>query len=302
MVPVWMQTVAPSSSLRRGHAELLGDHEALTVVVVDADEIELQVDVAAEGPGGVPGQHVDLARGERGEAGLAGGRDEFDCRRVAENGGGDGAADGDVEALPVAVGVGRGKADQTGGHATVQRATRLDVVERCRGRKACGQRRQRPARRGIRIFSLFTSSWWTRPYGFICRARRTLAYAGEAYADLRHIQIGQILCIRSRAARRNASGNATFTLADSRKCTRKCAMVSEACRRLASLPEAETPRRFGVRNCACYAPLRPLRPLHRRPIARSASPRRIRLKSQAVLAERRLFRDGQARSPAIPTA
>jgi hypothetical protein len=63
-----------------------GNHEALTVVVVHADEFEREVDVAAEGPGGVPGQHVDFAGRQRGEARLTGGRNEFDRRRVAEDG------------------------------------------------------------------------------------------------------------------------------------------------------------------------------------------------------------------------
>jgi hypothetical protein len=64
--------------LGRGHAQLLLHHEALAVVVVHADEIELEVGVAREGPGRVAGQHVDFARSQRGKAGLAGGRHELD--------------------------------------------------------------------------------------------------------------------------------------------------------------------------------------------------------------------------------
>jgi hypothetical protein len=56
------------------HAEIARNHEALTVVVVHAHEFEREVDVTREGPGGVPGQHVDFARCERGETGLASGR------------------------------------------------------------------------------------------------------------------------------------------------------------------------------------------------------------------------------------
>ena len=55
----------------RGDAELLRHHEALAVVVVHPGEGELQVGVAGEGPGGVAREHVDLARGQRGEARLA---------------------------------------------------------------------------------------------------------------------------------------------------------------------------------------------------------------------------------------
>ena len=68
--------------LGRRHTERFGNDETLTVVVVHANEIELEVRVAREGPGRVTSQHVDLARGQRGEARLARGRDEFNSGRI----------------------------------------------------------------------------------------------------------------------------------------------------------------------------------------------------------------------------
>ena len=119
--------------LGRADPHVLGNHEALTVIVVHADEFELQVDIAREGPGGVAGQQIDLARGQRGKPRLAGGGDEFDGRRIVQHGGGDGAADADVKTVPVAVGVGGGKAHQARRHATVERAACLDVIQRSCG-------------------------------------------------------------------------------------------------------------------------------------------------------------------------
>ena len=112
------------------HAHVLADHEALAVIVVDAQEREFQIDVPAQRPGRVPVQHVDFARGERREAGLAGGRRELDRIRVAEHGGRRRAAEGDVEAVPVAVGVREREAGEAGGNAALDEALGLHVVQR----------------------------------------------------------------------------------------------------------------------------------------------------------------------------
>ena len=54
----------------------------------------------------------------------------FDLGGVAEDGGGDGAAEIDVEAEPVALVVRRREAGQTGAHAALQEALGLHVVQR----------------------------------------------------------------------------------------------------------------------------------------------------------------------------
>ncbi len=123
--------------LGRGHAQVLADHEALAVIVVHADEFELEVRVARVGPGRVARQDVDLARGQRGEAGLAGGRGELGGPGIAEDRGGDGTAHGHVEALPFAGGVGEREAHETRGHAALHEALGFDVVERSGGSRAC---------------------------------------------------------------------------------------------------------------------------------------------------------------------
>ena len=116
--------------LGRGNAEVFLHHEALTVIVVDGDEIELEVVVAAEGPGRVADQKVDFARSQRGEAGFARGRDELDLGRVTQNSGGNGTAQIDVKAGPVVVVIRSTKAGQTGVGTAKQLAARLDVVKR----------------------------------------------------------------------------------------------------------------------------------------------------------------------------
>ena len=88
------------------HAELLRHHEALAVVVVDAGEVEAERGVARQRPGRVARQDVDLARLQRGEALLRGERHVLDLLGVAEDRRGDGAADVDVEAGPLALAVG----------------------------------------------------------------------------------------------------------------------------------------------------------------------------------------------------
>ena len=95
--------------LGRGDAELLADHEALAVEVVDGREVEAELRVARHGRGRVAGQHVHLARLERGEAVLGGERNEAHLGRVVEDGGRDGAAEIDVETGPVALGIRAGR-------------------------------------------------------------------------------------------------------------------------------------------------------------------------------------------------
>ena len=145
--------------LGRRNAERSWNHEALAVIVVRAGKFELQVDVAREGPGGVAGQHIDLARGESGEAGLAGGRHKLYGHRVAENSGGHGAAHINVKALPDAVGVRGSKTGQAGRDATVQLTARKNIVE-CRSRSRSGSETcdgQRSQKNSFFHFYLFLS-------------------------------------------------------------------------------------------------------------------------------------------------
>ena len=123
--------------LGRRNTEVLLHHEALTVVVVHRNEIELKVVIAREGPGRVADQHVNFARSQRGEAGLRGQRDELDLVLVAQNGSSDGLAKRSVKALIHAIGLGGGKAGQTGVRAADQLATRLHIVQSAGKSGAC---------------------------------------------------------------------------------------------------------------------------------------------------------------------
>ena len=116
--------------LGRRDPKLFRDNEALSVIVIDADEGELQIDVAAEGPGGVARQHVNLARAQCGEAGLAGQAGVFDLCRIAQHGGGDGAAQIHIETSPDPLVVGCGKSRQAGVDAALKMAALFDVVQR----------------------------------------------------------------------------------------------------------------------------------------------------------------------------
>ncbi len=90
----------------RLHAERLLHHDALAVIVVDDGEDEAELGVARHRPGGVAREHVDLARLQRGEALLGVERGVLHLGGVAEDRRGDRLAVVDVEAGPVAVGVG----------------------------------------------------------------------------------------------------------------------------------------------------------------------------------------------------
>ena len=61
VVPVWIQTEAPSRSVRTGDTQRLWHDEALSVIVVHAKEGELQVGIAAHGDGGVSVEQVTFA-------------------------------------------------------------------------------------------------------------------------------------------------------------------------------------------------------------------------------------------------
>ena len=132
VVPVWVQTVAPASCDGRLHIrELLAvDHEALAVIIHDAGKLEAERGIAAHRPGGVARQDVDFTRLQRREALLGGQRRELHLRRIAENGGGDGAAEIDVHAGPVVLLVGDREADQALAHAALHEALLAHVVQR----------------------------------------------------------------------------------------------------------------------------------------------------------------------------
>ena len=122
--------------LGRGNAKLFWYHEALAVIVVNADKVELEVDVPAEGPCGVTCEEIDLARRQRGETGFAGCRNEFDSVRVAQYSSSYRTAYCNVKAFPFAIGVGGSKTGQTCGNAAVQLAARFDIVKRGRSSSA----------------------------------------------------------------------------------------------------------------------------------------------------------------------
>jgi hypothetical protein len=130
--------------------QLLRHHEALAVVVVDAGEDDAERRVARQRPGAVARQHVDLAGLQRGEALLRVERHVLHLVGVLENGRGDGAAEVDVEARPLALAVGRRKARPRGVDTADDLAACLHRIERLAGvgggREADAGQRQR--RRG----------------------------------------------------------------------------------------------------------------------------------------------------------
>src|SRR6185503_5302054 len=112
------------------HVELSVDHEALSVVVVHADEIEAEARVAREGPGGVAREYIDLARLDRGEALLRGERRVAHLARVAEHRRSHRAAEVDVDAAPYARRVGKRESREAGIDAALHEALAAHVVER----------------------------------------------------------------------------------------------------------------------------------------------------------------------------
>ena len=122
-----------------GNAQAGGHHEALAVVEHGLGEVA-PGGVAGGGPSGVAGHHVHLA-GLHGGAALGGGGGlVFHGIGVAQDGGGDGAAQVNVKALGVAVGVDVAETGQLG----IVRAER-----RGRGRARLGDG-CRPERPGLR--------------------------------------------------------------------------------------------------------------------------------------------------------
>jgi hypothetical protein len=92
---------------QRLHVELLGHHEALAVIEIDAGILQAEPGIALERDGGVAHQHVDLARLQSKKALLGGERHVLGLGRIAQHGGGDGVAEVDVEARPFALAVGQ---------------------------------------------------------------------------------------------------------------------------------------------------------------------------------------------------
>ena len=126
--------------LGRGNAQILLHHEALAVIVVHGDEIELEVGIARIGPGGVAGQQIDFARLQRRKAGLAGQGNELHLGRIAQDRSGDGAAQIDIKAGPVARRVRGAKTRQAGVRAAQQLATGLHIFQRAGRSHARNQR------------------------------------------------------------------------------------------------------------------------------------------------------------------
>ena len=130
------------------HAELLVHHEALAVIVVDAGEVEAERGVARQRAGRGARQEIDLARLQRGEALLRRRRHVLDLLGVAEDGRGDGAADVDIEADPLALAVGQREARDAGVDAADELPARLDGIEILAGmRRSARRRSMRPRRR-----------------------------------------------------------------------------------------------------------------------------------------------------------
>ena len=111
-------------------AEFLRNDEALAVIVGHGHEYGTLAGVARHRPSGVAGEHVDFAGLQGGEALRRAERNVLDLVGVAENGGGHGAADVDVEAAPLALAVGAGKARSGRVDAAEHVAALLDVVKR----------------------------------------------------------------------------------------------------------------------------------------------------------------------------
>ena len=137
----------------------LADDEALAVIVGGVDEVQLDVDVADEGPRGVTEDDVAFLGVQQRETGLAGGGDELDLFPVAENRGRNRTAHVGVEALPAAGFVGVRKPRQAGIDDAVEDSTGLDVIQRAgfRGRGPKSQRRRRDG--GKRNSCFFHKNW-----------------------------------------------------------------------------------------------------------------------------------------------
>ena len=106
---------------RRIELERLAHHEALAVVIIDAGEVQPERGVARRGPGGVAGQHIDLARLQRGEAVLRGQRHELDLGRVVEDRRRQRLAEIDIEPGPAPLRVRQAEAGERAVRSAVER-------------------------------------------------------------------------------------------------------------------------------------------------------------------------------------
>ena len=146
--------------LGAGDAQLLCDQESLTVVIVDAREVEAVRGVARQRPGGVAGEQVDFAGLQRGQSRLRAQRHVLDLLVVTQHRGGDRPADIHVDAAPDPLVVRSAEAVEAGVYATDELAARLDAIERRAGtgnrsrahqRRPCqDRRRNQPPRATLR--------------------------------------------------------------------------------------------------------------------------------------------------------
>ena len=114
-------------------AERSVHEKALTVIIVeDAREGQAQRIIAGGRHRGVARQQIDFARLQRGETLFRGQRHEAHFVRIAENGGGDGAAQINVNAAPIALIIGVRKARQARRHAASQLASAFRFIESLR--------------------------------------------------------------------------------------------------------------------------------------------------------------------------
>ncbi|MNQ77655.1 hypothetical protein D3C85_925390 [compost metagenome] len=114
------------------HAQRLRHQEALAVIEVDARMDDAQRRVALLRHSGVARQHVHFAGLQRGETLLRIERHHLDLVGVAEDRRGNGAAQVHVQALPLALRIGRRKAREARGRAASHGAALAHDVQRCR--------------------------------------------------------------------------------------------------------------------------------------------------------------------------
>ncbi|ENN86993.1 hypothetical protein RHSP_13702 [Rhizobium freirei PRF 81] len=115
---------------RRFDVQFLANHEALAVIIGDRTELEAERGVAIDRPSGVTGKHIDFAGLQCSKAVLGAQRGVFHFGRIAEYGGGYGAAKVDVETGPVAGGVRLRKAEKACIDAALYEALGLYIAER----------------------------------------------------------------------------------------------------------------------------------------------------------------------------
>ena len=174
VVPCWTQTDGAVSSLRRGHAELLAHHEALAVIIVDGRRSSGRAACRATASRSCCGQHVDLARLQRGEAVLGRERHELDLVRVVEDRGRDGAAKSTSKPVQLPLSSGTPKPARPGLEPQISWPRCLMVssvaASRRSSRRARGCAESRCKR--LCVFMIRTSLSWP---GGIIRRRRLVA-------------------------------------------------------------------------------------------------------------------------------